>query len=116
SVTQEEKMWVALEEFHGHCGLGVTADRVILSAHAQNRNGNFVHISQGIATAGPCCWCRTHLSTLTEQCLLQATQGTARKQGVCLYGLTQHCPVPMNIIRIHTHLHKTEDIHTQTHM
>ena len=78
---KEEKMRVCLKELQGHRGLGVTADRVILSTHGQNGNSHFVHIPQGFvafpvgiprtwgtaASAGPGRCCR---SSLTEQRLL----------------------------------------------
>lgn len=113
---KEEKMRVCLKELQGHCGLGVTTDRVILSAHGQNGNSHFVHIPQGFvafpvgiprtwgtaASAGPGRCCR---SSLTEQRLLQDTQGAAGKQSVCLYGLTQRRLVPMYSVQAHRHKH-----------
>lgn len=75
---EEKKVWVCFKELQRHCGLGVTPDGVVTSTYAQNGNGHFVHVSQGLivlpvrvpAAPGFCRWRR---APGAEQRLLQAT-------------------------------------------
>uniref|UniRef100_A0A667ZY68 Uncharacterized protein n=1 Tax=Myripristis murdjan TaxID=586833 RepID=A0A667ZY68_9TELE len=85
-ITEKEKeMRVGLKEFQRQGGLGVAADRVVL---------RLVSFPVGIP----------------EQSFLHTTQGATRKQHVCLYSLSQHCPV--SIMNLNTHVHR--DTHTNT--
>lgn len=115
---EEEKVWVGFKEFHWYGRLGVTTDRVILGTHTQDRDGHLVHVSERFVTfpvnvpancsvgataaaASPRrrTWYRVDVSGLTEQRLLQSTQGAAGKHSIFVQGLSQHCPVPT-----HTHI------------
>uniref|UniRef100_A0A3P8WLM9 Uncharacterized protein n=1 Tax=Cynoglossus semilaevis TaxID=244447 RepID=A0A3P8WLM9_CYNSE len=95
----EEKVWVGFKEFHWYGRLGVTTDRVILGTHTQDRDGHLVHVSERFVTFPVNVPANFDVSGLTEQRLLQSTQGAAGKHSIFVQGLSQH-----SVLYLHTHI------------
>uniref|UniRef100_A0A672JJX8 Uncharacterized protein n=1 Tax=Salarias fasciatus TaxID=181472 RepID=A0A672JJX8_SALFA len=95
SCEKQEKMWVCLEELQGDGGLGVSAYRVVPGADVQNRNSDFVHVSQRFIALPVSIPVETF--TLTEDRLLKATQGAAGKQPVLMEQLGLIFPIGLDL-------------------